>query len=130
MPANGQFELVFLRDASVYDGRFANNSWLQECPDPLTKLTWDNAAVMSPATAKTLNVSDESLVKLQVGGRSVEVAGLHHAGLGRRRGGPARWATVVWRRAAWAAWTNRPWRRLASMHTCCVPHKRCMPPRG
>ena len=56
MPANGQFELVFLQDASVYDGRFANNSWLQECPDPLTKLTWDNAAVMSPATAKSLDV--------------------------------------------------------------------------
>ncbi len=54
MPPNGQFELVFLRDPSVYDGRFANNAWLQECPDPLTKLTWDNAAVMSPATAKAL----------------------------------------------------------------------------
>ncbi|MHB0957083.1 MAG: TAT-variant-translocated molybdopterin oxidoreductase [Pirellulaceae bacterium] len=74
MPPNGQFELVFLRDASVYDGRFANNSWLQECPDPLTKLTWDNAAVMSPATANALHVSDESLVTLQVGDMSLEVA--------------------------------------------------------
>jgi molybdopterin-containing oxidoreductase family iron-sulfur binding subunit len=74
MPPNGQLELVFLRDASVYDGRFANNSWLQECPDPLTKLTWDNAAIMSPATARSLNVSDESVVKLQVGQASLEVA--------------------------------------------------------
>ena len=36
--------------ASVYDGRFANNGWLQELPDPITKLTWDNAAILSPAT--------------------------------------------------------------------------------
>ena len=38
------------------DGRFANNGWLQELPDPITKLTWDNAAMMSPNFAKSLNV--------------------------------------------------------------------------
>ena len=70
---HGEFELVFCRDASVYDGRFANSGWLQECPDPLTKLTWDNAAVMSPATAKTLNVTTESLVTLRLDGKSLQV---------------------------------------------------------
>ena len=72
-PPTGSSSWCSCQDASVYDGRFANNSWLQECPDPLTKLTWDNAAVMSPATAKALGVSDESVVKLQVGDRSLEV---------------------------------------------------------
>jgi len=50
----GQFEIVFRPDPSVYDGRFANNGWLQELPKPLTKLTWDNAAYMSLNTARRM----------------------------------------------------------------------------
>ncbi len=50
----GTFELVFRPDPSVYDGRFANNGWLQELPKPLTKLTWDNVAVVSPNSAQQL----------------------------------------------------------------------------
>jgi MoCo/4Fe-4S cofactor protein with predicted Tat translocation signal len=52
----GEFELVFEPDPTVYDGFFANNGWLQELPKPLTRLAWDNAALMSPATAKELGV--------------------------------------------------------------------------
>ncbi|MET0645126.1 MAG: TAT-variant-translocated molybdopterin oxidoreductase [Pyrinomonadaceae bacterium] len=52
----GAFEIVFRTDPSVYDGRFANNGWLQELPKPLTKLTWDNVALISPATAERLGV--------------------------------------------------------------------------
>jgi len=52
--AGGQFEIVFRPDPTVYDGRFANNGWLQELPKPLTKLTWDNAAYMSLATARRM----------------------------------------------------------------------------
>ena len=52
------FEIVFRTDPSIHDGRFANNGWLQELPKPLTKLTWDNAAIISPATALRLGIGD------------------------------------------------------------------------
>src|SRR5438105_1272977 len=54
----GAFEIVFRTDPSIYAGRFANNGWLQELPKPLTKLTWDNVAVISPATAERLGVGE------------------------------------------------------------------------
>ncbi|MFN8498646.1 MAG: TAT-variant-translocated molybdopterin oxidoreductase [Anaerolineae bacterium] len=50
-------EIVFRLDPSVYDGRFANAGWLQELPRPIHKLTWDNAAQMSPATAQRLGIN-------------------------------------------------------------------------
>lgn len=67
-------EVVFKADASIYDGRFANNGWLQELPDPITKITWDNVALMSPATAESLGVENEDLVTIAVGGISVQLA--------------------------------------------------------
>ena len=73
-PADG-WEVVFAPDYSVYDGRFANNAWLQELPDPLTKLTWDNAALVSPADARKLGVTrpgDVLRVELS-GGRALEL---------------------------------------------------------
>ncbi len=55
--ASKGFEIVFRPDPTLFDGRFANNGWLQELPKPVTKLTWDNAALLSPKTAQKLGIS-------------------------------------------------------------------------
>jgi MoCo/4Fe-4S cofactor protein with predicted Tat translocation signal len=52
-----QLEYIFRPDPCVYDGRFANNGWLQELAKPVTKLTWDNAAMVSPKTAEALGLT-------------------------------------------------------------------------
>jgi MoCo/4Fe-4S cofactor protein with predicted Tat translocation signal len=78
------FEINFAPDPTIYDGSFANNGWLQELPKPSTTLTWDNAALMSPATARQLGIAfgeyahggehggfKMPLVDLTVEGRSV-----------------------------------------------------------
>jgi len=91
-------EIVFRADPTVYDGRFANLGWLQEAPQPLTKLTWDNVAHVSPATAERLQLASEDVVELQYQGRVVRAPVWVHPGhadnavtielgYGRRRGG-------------------------------------------
>jgi molybdopterin-containing oxidoreductase family iron-sulfur binding subunit len=66
-------EIAFVPSPNVHDGRFANNGWLQELPDPLTKITWDNPALVSPKTAESLGVASEDVVRLEYGGRSLEL---------------------------------------------------------
>ena len=63
-PAWKGIEINFLPDASVWDGRYIDNGWLQEAPDPISKLSWDNAALVSPKTAKELGVY-ESVEQLE-----------------------------------------------------------------
>ena len=64
-------ELQFGTSASVYDGRFANSGWLQETPDMMTKLTWDNALTIAPSTAKQLGLTDRDVVTLSFDGREL-----------------------------------------------------------
>jgi len=91
-------EVILLADPCIYDGRYSNNGWLQELPKPLSKLTWDNVAMISPKTAKTLGVDDEGIVDLTCNGVTVRTAAYIQAGhpedavsvylgYGRTRGG-------------------------------------------
>jgi MoCo/4Fe-4S cofactor protein with predicted Tat translocation signal len=94
-PTAQSLEIVFATDSSVYDGRWVDNGWLQEVPDPISKLSWDNAALIAPKTAKELGIYDEileletarasvhpdgesgnrkaPLIKVTVNGQSIEV---------------------------------------------------------
>ena len=94
----GKLEVIFRPDPTIYDGRFGNNGWLQELPKPISKLTWDNAALISPSLAKQLNVENGDLLQLTYDGRSLkapvfqqpghaEAAITLHLGYGRTRGG-------------------------------------------
>ncbi len=71
-PITPSLEIVFRPDPTIYDGRFANNAWLQELPKPITKLTWDNALLLSPLTAGRLGVVSNEVVRLKYRGRSIE----------------------------------------------------------
>ena len=91
-------EIAFRPDPTIYDGRFANNGWLQELPKAMTRLTWDNAACLAPATAERLGLASEDVVELRLGERAVRApvwivpghvadAVTVHLGYGRTRAG-------------------------------------------
>ena len=58
-PSEDSLQVVFATDSSVFDGRWIDNAWLQESPDPISKLTWDNAALIAPKTARDLGIYDK-----------------------------------------------------------------------
>lgn len=70
--ANTGIEVIFRPDPTVFDGRFANNAWLQELPKPLTKITWDNTVWISPRLAEALKVQNNDVVKIELNGKTVE----------------------------------------------------------
>ena len=63
----GSFELVFVPDYSTFDGSYSNNGWMQELPDPISKLVWDNAALISYTTANTLGVKARDYITVSTG---------------------------------------------------------------
>ncbi|HZP17802.1 MAG TPA: 4Fe-4S dicluster domain-containing protein, partial [Terriglobales bacterium] len=73
-PANQSgIEVIFRPDPSIYDGRFANNTWLQELPKPLSKMTWDNPLWMGPRMAARMGIAKGDKVTLELNGKSVEL---------------------------------------------------------
>jgi Fe-S-cluster-containing dehydrogenase component len=74
--AAGTIEVAFEPDPRVYDGSFSNNGWLQELPDPVTKLTWDNAALVSPETAKRIGVQTGGMIRLTHGTATLQIPAL------------------------------------------------------
>jgi molybdopterin-containing oxidoreductase family iron-sulfur binding subunit len=91
-------EVTFRPDPTVWDGRFANNGWLQELPKPVTKLTWDTAAHIAPSTADRLGISRGEMIELRARGRRIRMPALIvpgqpadtvalHFGYGRRVAG-------------------------------------------
>ncbi len=103
----GDLDVAFRLDPNILDGRYANNGWMQELPKPLTKLTWDNAVLVSPKTAKRFSIPEPEgsargsfvdRVRLEVGGQSVSMPAwivpghpddvvTVHLGGGRKRSG-------------------------------------------
>jgi molybdopterin-containing oxidoreductase family iron-sulfur binding subunit len=121
-PSPNTFELLFRTDPTIYDGRFANNGWLQELPKPLTKITWDNVALVSANTARKLGVPPPDYeqgkkgreafvdqIELKLDGRAIskplpvwimpgqpdDVITIH-LGYGRTRAGRVGNSTIVW----------------------------------
>jgi MoCo/4Fe-4S cofactor protein with predicted Tat translocation signal len=72
-PPDEPLTLLFRPDPHLWDGRYANNAWLQELPRPLTKLTWDNPLLISPAQARKLGLRNGDQVHVAVGGASATV---------------------------------------------------------
>jgi molybdopterin-containing oxidoreductase family iron-sulfur binding subunit len=71
-PSASSLEVVFYRDAKVDDGFYANNGWMQELPDPITKITWDNAVLVSHKTARDLVVKNGDIVEITLNGKTVQ----------------------------------------------------------
>lgn len=72
-PRVDAWELCFITDGKMHDGRYINNAWLQELPDPIIKVAWDNALHIGLSVAEQLGLKEGDLVLLTVGGRSIQV---------------------------------------------------------
>jgi MoCo/4Fe-4S cofactor protein with predicted Tat translocation signal len=75
-PAAGTFALVLYPKVGILDGHHSHNAWLQELPDPISKVTWDNYACLSPAAAAGLGVGEGDVVRLEATGADGKLAPL------------------------------------------------------
>lgn len=79
-PTAEALEVVLVPDAGVYDGRFISNAWLQESPDPVTKLSWDNAAWIGSATFRSLKLKEGQMVKITIGESELKIPAIEAPG--------------------------------------------------
>jgi Fe-S-cluster-containing dehydrogenase component/anaerobic selenocysteine-containing dehydrogenase len=97
-PTASALEVVFAADNKMLDGRHTNNTWLLELPDPITRITWDNAALLAPKTAAALAVQSGDMIRVTTDAGTIDVAAWVQPGLaqntvaltlgwGRKRGG-------------------------------------------
>jgi len=73
--------LILKPSHSISDGRFANNGWLQELPNPVSKIVWDNYASISPSTAKKYDLKDFDIVEISVEKRKIQIPVFIQAGM-------------------------------------------------
>lgn len=78
---SGPYEISIQPDPALYDGRFANNAWLQELPAPVSTLVWDNAAIVGPETADRMGVREGDRIMVKGGDSSVELPVLIQPGV-------------------------------------------------
>ncbi|HTR34626.1 MAG TPA: TAT-variant-translocated molybdopterin oxidoreductase [Bryobacteraceae bacterium] len=70
-PTAEGIEIMFRPDPTIWDGSFSNNGWLQECPKPQNKMTWDNAVWISPSLSQKLNLNVGDVVEMKYQGRTI-----------------------------------------------------------
>ena len=75
------YNLILTKSTFIGDGRFLNNGWLQEIPNPITKVTWDNYAAISPKSAKALNVEINDLINVEIKDKKVDLPVMIQPGL-------------------------------------------------
>jgi molybdopterin-containing oxidoreductase family iron-sulfur binding subunit len=71
LPGKDNLEVVFMREYRLDDGRYSNNGWLQEMPDPITKTVWDGLVLISRKTAEEFSVKNMDVVEIELGGKKV-----------------------------------------------------------
>jgi molybdopterin-containing oxidoreductase family iron-sulfur binding subunit len=71
--SQGGLELIFRPDPTIWDGSYANNGWLQELPKPLTKLTWDTSAWLSPRLAEERGLHNGDVIEMKYRGRTAKM---------------------------------------------------------
>ncbi len=94
-------EITFHPDPTIWDGRYANNGWLQELPKPITKLVWDNAAFVSPGLARREKLSNGDIIEISAQGHILSGAGLDSSRPTGEHHGIAIW---LWPHIRWCGW--------------------------
>jgi molybdopterin-containing oxidoreductase family iron-sulfur binding subunit len=79
-PPDPEFSLALYQTVAMLDGRHAHNAWLHELPDPVTKVTWDNYASLSPAAARRLDIRDGDLVRVASNDHALELPAIVQPG--------------------------------------------------